>query len=105
MFSHTCHITWHIICKDKKYTTGQKSFGKTQENGNIFLSRVTEQSKGQDSYNTVEQEWGAGLVIKKKGQPGACSSRLRRVRGRVRPLRSFCTQPFPAFLQEAGTRT
>ena len=63
MFSHTCHITWHIICKDKKYTTGQKSFGKTQENGNIFLSRVTEQSKGQDSYNTVEQEWGAGLVI------------------------------------------
>ena len=63
MFSHTCHITWHIICKDKKYTTGQKSFGKTQENGNIFLSRVTEQSKGQDSYNTVEKEWGAGLVI------------------------------------------
>ena len=63
MFSHTCHITWHIICKDKKYTTGQKSLGKTQENGNIFLSRVTEQSKGQDSYNTVEQEWGAGLVI------------------------------------------
>jgi len=63
MFNHTCHITWHIICKDKKYTTGQKSFGKTQENGNIFLSRVTEQSKGQDSYNTVEQEWGAGLVI------------------------------------------
>ena len=56
MFSHTCHITWHIICKDKKYTTGQKSFGKTQEKGNMFLSRVTKQSQGQDSYDTVEQE-------------------------------------------------
>jgi hypothetical protein len=36
----------------------------------------------------------------KKGQPGACSSRLRKVRGRARPLWVLCTQSFPAFLQE-----
>ncbi|XBH73211.1 hypothetical protein VPH35_100351 [Triticum aestivum] len=35
----------------------------------------------------------------KKGQPGACSSRLRRLRGRVRPLWVYCRQPFPTFLQ------
>uniref|UniRef100_A0A453EI65 Auxin-responsive protein n=1 Tax=Aegilops tauschii subsp. strangulata TaxID=200361 RepID=A0A453EI65_AEGTS len=29
-----------------------------------------------------------------EGQPGACSSRLRRVRGRVQPLWVYCTQPF-----------
>jgi hypothetical protein len=40
-----------------------------------------------------------------KGQPGACSSHLRRVRGRVRLLWVFCTQPFPAFLQETVSRT
>ena len=33
-----------------------------------------------------------------KGQPGACSSRLRRVQGRVRPLWVYSTQPFPTFL-------
>ncbi|XBJ20698.1 hypothetical protein VPH35_011485 [Triticum aestivum] len=36
--------------------------------------------------------------IKCKGQPGACSSRLRRVQGRVRPLWVYSTQPFPTFL-------
>jgi hypothetical protein len=40
-----------------------------------------------------------------KGQPGEHSSRLRRVRGRVRALWVLCTQPFPAFLQEAVSRT
>ncbi|KAM3315400.1 hypothetical protein ACQJBY_033870 [Aegilops geniculata] len=42
---------------------------------------------------------------KKKGSPSACSSRLRRVWGRVRPLWVYCTQPFPTFLQEAVSRT
>jgi hypothetical protein len=45
------------------------------------------------------------FVVDMKGQPGACSSGLRRVRGRVRPLWVYCTQPFPAFLQEAVSRT
>jgi hypothetical protein len=41
----------------------------------------------------------------KKGQPGARSSRLRRVRRRVWPFCILCTQSFPAFLQEAVSRT
>jgi hypothetical protein len=41
----------------------------------------------------------------KKGQPGARSSRLRRIWGRVRPLWVLCTQPFLAFLQEAISKT
>ena len=41
----------------------------------------------------------------KAGQSGACSSRLRRVRGRVQPLWVYCTQSFPTFLQEAVSRT
>jgi hypothetical protein len=40
-----------------------------------------------------------------KGQPGARSSRLRRVRGRDRPLWVLCSHHFPAFLQEAVFRT
>uniref|UniRef100_A0A8R7QRY4 Non-specific serine/threonine protein kinase n=1 Tax=Triticum urartu TaxID=4572 RepID=A0A8R7QRY4_TRIUA len=40
----------------------------------------------------------------KKGQPSAHSSRLSRVQGRVRPLRVFCTQPFPTILQVAILR-
>jgi hypothetical protein len=35
-----------------------------------------------------------------KGQPGARSSHLRRVQGRVRPLWVLCMQSFPAFLQD-----
>jgi hypothetical protein len=34
-------------------------------------------------------------------QPGACSSRLRGVGGRVRPLWVLCTQHFPTFLHES----
>jgi hypothetical protein len=45
-------------------------------------------------------------IARKKGQPGArSSSRLRRVRGRVRPFLVLCTQSFPAFLQEAVPRS
>jgi hypothetical protein len=43
--------------------------------------------------------------IVKKGHPGARSSRLCRVRWRVRPFWILCTQPLPAFLQEAVSRT
>ena len=35
-----------------------------------------------------------------KGQSDVCSSRLHKVRGRVRPLWVFCMRLFPTFLQE-----
>jgi hypothetical protein len=35
------------------------------------------------------------MTLLQEGQPGARSSRLCRVRGRVRPLWILCTQPFP----------
>jgi hypothetical protein len=38
------------------------------------------------------------ICLNKRGQPGAHSSHLRKVRGRVRPLWVLCTQHFPAFL-------
>jgi hypothetical protein len=40
-----------------------------------------------------------------KGQPDTRSSRLRRIRGKVRPLWVLCPQPFPTFRQEAISRT
>ena len=46
------------------------------------------------------------LALGEKKRAARCSSsRLRRVRGRVRPLWVYSTQPFPAFLQEAVSRT
>jgi hypothetical protein len=46
--------------------------------------------------------WGG---LSWKGQSSARSSRLCKVRGRVRPLWVLCTQPFSAFLQEAISMT
>jgi hypothetical protein len=45
------------------------------------------------------------MFVKKRGQPGACNSCLRRIGGRVRPLWVLCMQPFPTFLQEAVSWT
>jgi hypothetical protein len=45
------------------------------------------------------------MQVYKKGQPGTRNSRLHKVRVRVWPLWVLCTQSFPAFLQEAISRT
>lgn len=45
------------------------------------------------------------VFLLENGHPGARSSRLRQVRGMVRPLWVFSTEPFPTFPQEAGSRT
>jgi hypothetical protein len=56
----------------------------------------------QKIYNCMNEMRGLFSVLEYriKGQPGAHSSHLRRVRGRVRPLWVLCTQHFPTFLKE-----
>jgi hypothetical protein len=54
--------------------------------------------------NSMEQRWRNQEL--QQWQPNAGSSRLRKVRGRVRPLEVLSTQPFSVFLQEvAGAST
>jgi hypothetical protein len=53
----------------------------------------------------VASKVGNIFTFTSEGQPGACSSHLRRVCERVRPLWILCTYPFPAFLEESISST
>jgi hypothetical protein len=65
------------------------------------LELMTSWSQG----NNFTVVLGLPFLFFKKRQPGARSSHLCRVRGRVRPLWVLCTQPLLAFLQEAISKT
>jgi hypothetical protein len=63
------------------------------------LKNVSKVSNPHNLKKSIESTWD------KKGQPGARSSCLRRVWGRVWPLLVLCMQSFPTFLHEAVSRT